>query len=135
MKVNRPGSPFGASTDPVEPLDPREAQGVAKGDRFREILSQLDATAGGGAAGAQDASSATRGALAEVAQDANLSDPEAAEAAVRQSAGKILRLKLDEKYQDTAEGEHLINELADYVAADPFLKSRLISILSQLKAG
>jgi hypothetical protein len=135
MKVNRPGSPFGASTDPVEPLDPREAQGVAKGDRFREILSQLDATAGGGAAGAQEASSATRGALAEVAQNANLSDPESAEAAVRQSAGKILRLKLDEKYQDTAEGEHLINELADYVAADPFLKSRLISILSQLKAG
>ena len=138
MKVNRPGSPLSGGSEPLDPLDPRELQRVVKGERLAAALSELEAQAGAEqtaqAAGASGQSAATRTALEQIARDANLSNPEEASAAVRESARFMIKFRLGKEHRDTQQGESLVDELSEYVAADPLLKSKLLQILTKIKA-
>jgi hypothetical protein len=132
MKVNRPGSPLSSGAEPLEPLDPQELQNTIKSEKFAAALSQLEAQS---ANGAQAANSPTRSALEQIAQGANLSSSEGASTAVRESARYMIRSRLHEKFRQSEQATRLIEQLSDFVAADPLLNSKLVSILKRLKAG
>jgi len=53
--------------------------------------------------------------------------------AVRESARYMIRSRLSKQYRETEEGERIIEGLSEYVAADPLLKSKLLSILQKVK--
>ncbi len=142
MKVNRPGAPFGNSADPSEPLDPRDLQGIVKGERFAAVFADLEgqsqtaetgATTAAGLGSAAKSSSATRAALEQIAKNTNLSDQEGAAQAVRASAGVMVQAGLGENFRNSPQSGRLIGELSEHILADPLLKNRLLSILNKLQ--
>ncbi len=145
MKINRPGAPIGGGDGPLEPLDPRDLQSVVKGERFAAVLADLEGqkgaaqSTGAGASGAAGSagkpSSATRTALEQIARSVNLANPDEASAAVRESAGLMVRAGLGDNYRDPAQSSRLVDELSDFILADPLLKTRLLSILTKLQAA
>jgi hypothetical protein len=133
MKVNRPGDPLTGATDP---LDPRDLQKVVKGERFEAVLSELEGQAGPTAGNTVDnsqAMSATRAALTSIAKGADLANASQALSAVRESARFMISSRLSDQYRTTEEGERLIEGLSEYVASDPLLKSKILSILQKVK--
>jgi len=133
MKVNRPGEPLTGST---EPLEPRDLQNLVKGERFEAVLSELEGQAGAGQGNTVDNSaavSATRVALAEIANNADLANAGQTLSAVRESARYMIRSRLGGQYRKTEEGERLIEGLSEYVASDPLLRSKIVSILQKVK--
>jgi gamma-glutamyl:cysteine ligase YbdK (ATP-grasp superfamily) len=134
MKINRPGDPLTGSTDP---LDPRDLQNVVKGERFEAVLSELEGQAGTTQSNTVDnaqAMSATRAALTRIAKEADLANASQALSAVRESARFMISSRLSEQYRTTEEGERVIEGLSEYVASDPLLKSKILSILQKVKA-
>jgi hypothetical protein len=135
MKI-KGGSPLSSGAESLEPLDPRELRKVVGGDGFNAALSQLEGQSGAQGAGQTgEAASDMRAALAEIANASNLSSSEGAASAVRESARYIIRSRLAEKYRDTEQGQRVVKDLGAYVAADPLLKSKLLSILKQIQTG
>lgn len=134
MKVNRPGSPLSGGSEPLDSLDLRQA---VKDEHLAAALSELEAQAGAERAvpsvGAPGRGAATRAALEQIARNANLSNPEEASAAVRDSARFMIEFRLGEKHQDTPQGESVVDELSEHVAADPLLKAKLLQILTRIK--
>jgi len=133
MKINRPGD---ALTGATEPLDPRDLQNLVKGERFEAVLSELEGQAGPGLANSVDnsvAMSATRSELAKIASGADLANAGQSLAAVRESARYMIRSRLSKQYRQTEEGERVIEGLSEYVASDPLLKSKILSILQKIK--
>jgi len=133
MKVNRPGDPLTGST---EPLDPRDLQNLVKGERFEAVLSELEGQGGAGAANTADNSAAvstTRTALAQIANNADLANAGQTLSAVRESARYMIRSRLSGQYRKTEEGERLLEGLSEYVASDPLLRSKIVSILQKVK--
>jgi hypothetical protein len=45
----------------------------------------------------------------------------------------MIRSRLGRQYRESEEGERVIEGLSEYVAADPLLKSKLLSILQKVK--
>ena len=133
MKVNRPGSPLSSGAEPLEPLDPKDLQSAVKSERFAAALSRLEAQASAG--GAAGASSPVRAALEEIARSSDLQTGEGAAAAVRESARFMIRSRLDDRFRESEQGEGLVRELCEFVAADPHLNSKLLNILQRLKAA
>ncbi|HEX8455942.1 MAG TPA: hypothetical protein VF656_01370 [Pyrinomonadaceae bacterium] len=135
MKI-KGGSPLSSGAESLEPLDPRELRKTIGGDGFNAALSQLEGQSGAGGAGQTgEAASEMRAALAEIANASNLSSSEGAASAVRESARYIIRARLGEKYRDTEQGQRVVKDLGAYVASDPLLKSKLLSILKQIQTG
>ena len=135
MKVNRPGDPLTGAT---EPLDPRDLQNVVKGERFEAVLSELEgqaATTSGNTVDNAQAMSSTRAALTSIAKEADLANASQALSAVRESARFMISSRLSEQYRATEEGERLIEGLSEYVASDPLLKSKILSILQKVKTA
>jgi hypothetical protein len=133
MKINRPGDPLSGST---EPIDPRDLQNLVKGERFEAVLSELEGQAGPGTANTVDnavAMSATRAALARIASEADLANAGQSLSAVRESARYMISSRLSKQYRKTEEGERVIEGLSEYVASDPLLKSKILSILQKVK--
>lgn len=140
MRVKRPGSPISGAESSDAPTS-KEIQKAIKGAQFADALAQLEAgmTAGAqgtsGGANASGAQAGTRAALAEIAAAANLSTNEGVASAVRESARFIVRGRLGESRRDTEVGERLTEELSEYVAGDPLLKSKIFRILQHIKAA
>ena len=137
MKVKRPESPFQASTEPLDQQQPSDALKVAKGD-FADALSQLETAVDASNLAGQTTSrsqphSETKAALLEIANRTNLSNPEEAAGAVRESAEFMIRSRLAEKSRDSTQGQKLVASLGEYVATDPLLKPKLLSILKRIK--
>ena len=133
MKINRPGDPLTGST---EPLDPRDLQNLVKGERFEAVLSELEGQAGATAANTVDNSGAvgsTRAALAQIASSADLANASQSLSAVRESARYMISSRLNKQFRKTEEGERVIEGLSEYVASDPLLKSKILSILQKVK--
>jgi hypothetical protein len=136
MKIKGPGSPLSGGAEPLESLDPRELRKVVESDRFASALSQLEGEAAtSGTAQTGGTANATRAALAEIAGSSNLSSSEGAATAVRESARHMIRTRLSEKYRETEQGQKLVKELGEYVASDPLLKLKLLSILQKIQTG
>jgi hypothetical protein len=121
MKINKSKSPFVSGADAPDEKDIAKA---IKGGKFSEALSALESTATDGAAPSQASTI-----LTEIAAQYDLSDEENRQAAVQQSAEFLVKSRLGEKYRDS---EKIIKDLGKYVADDPFLKSKLLSILQKL---
>lgn len=130
MKIKGASSPFSGSADASEPLDPREQlRGVVKAERFAAALSNLEAQA----AAATGTPSAAHATLRNIARNADLSSPDEAIKAVRESAQFIVESRLDERSRETDEGKQAVAEISEFVAADPSLRSKLLSILNRVK--
>jgi hypothetical protein len=135
MKINRPGDPLTGST---EPLDPRDLQNLVKGERFEAVLSELEGQAGTTSANTVDNAAAmgeTRAALTRIASGADLANAGQSVMAVRESARYMISSRLSKQYRETEEGERVIEGLSEYVASDPLLKSKLLSILKKVKTA
>jgi hypothetical protein len=133
MKIKRPESPFQASTEPLE----SEAQNVAHKE-FADTLTQIEAgilaTDSGqpsGAAGSQ----AIRTALEQIANRCDLSNPDEATQAVKQSAGFMIQSRLSQAFRQAEQGQSLVENLSQYIASDPLLKPKLLGILKKIKAN
>jgi hypothetical protein len=137
MKIKGPESPFQASTEPLDQQQPAELWKVAKGD-FADALSQLETAVdasnpAGRTVPSSEPHSETKAALREIAIRANLSSAEEASNAVRESAEFMIRSRLPEKSRDSTQGQRLVASLGEYVATDPLLKPKLLSILKRIK--
>jgi hypothetical protein len=133
MKINRPGDPLTGAT---EPLDPRDLQNLVKGERFEAVLSELEGQAGASVPNSVDnsaAMSSTRAALARIASGADLANAGQSLSAVRDSARYMISSRLSKQFRKTEEGERVIEGLSEYVASDPLLKSKILSILQKVK--
>ena len=133
MKINRPGDPLTGAT---EPLDPRDLQNLVKGERFEAVLSELEGQAGASVPNSVDNSAAmgdTRAALARIASGADLANSGQSLSAVRDSARYMISSRLSKQFRKTEEGERVIEGLSEYVASDPLLKSKILSILQKVK--
>lgn len=128
MSVKKPTMPLSSGAEPIEPLDPRELQNIVKSDKFEAALNQLEAQAGAGEA--SGAGSATRSALAGIANNSNLSS----DAQVREAARYMVGSRLKEKFRETEQGERLVKDLGEYIAEDPLLSKKLSNILQKLKS-
>jgi hypothetical protein len=138
MKIKRPDSPLQGSPEPLDQQQIEDLSRSAKGV-FAEALSQLESVVDSQKVGQSDTpvsgpQQATKTALLEIAKKANLSNGEAAANAVRESASYMIRSRLTQNSRDSVEGRTLIKSLSEYVANDPLLKPKLLSILKRLKS-
>lgn len=124
MKVNK--SPFVSGADAPDEKDIAKA---VKGGKFAAALSALDAAAGTNAGGA--ATGATRAMLAEIAVQYDLSNEENQQSALRESSEFLVKSRLSDEFKKS---EKIIKDLGKYVAEDPFLKAKLLSVLQKLRA-
>lgn len=120
MKVNKPKSRFISGTDAPDEKDIAKA---IKGGKFADALSVLESSAG------EAAPSAARSVLAEIAAQYDLSNEENRKSALSESAEFLVKSRLREEYQ---ESEKIVKDLGKFVTEDPFLKSKLLSILQKL---
>lgn len=122
MKVNKPISPFAGGADAPTEKDIAKA---VKGDKFAETLSALE-----NAAGAPDAApNEMHAALTEIARQYNLSDERGQQQAINESADYLVKSRLNEEQKKI---EKAVQDLTKYVAEDPFLKNKLLSVLRKL---
>lgn len=121
MKINKSKSPFVGGADAPDEKDVAKA---IKGGKFAEAFSALEAEAAGGG----EPSRATVG-LTEIAMQYDLSNEENRQTAIEESAEFLVKSRLDEKFRDS---EKLVKDLTGHIAGDPFLKSKLLSILQKL---
>jgi uncharacterized protein with PhoU and TrkA domain len=121
MKVNKTKSPF---TEGIDATDEKDAAKAVKGEKFAETLSALEA-----AAHETSAPNAARTALTEIASQYDLSNEEEQQKALRESAEFLVKSRLSDKYK---QADKAIGDLSEYVAADPFLKTKLLSVLQKL---
>lgn len=136
MKIKSPSSPLSSGAEPLDPLSPRDLRKALEGERFANALSQLEAQAGASGTGqSARAANSTRAALQQIASSSNLATGEGIASAVRESARYIIRSRLSDRFRDTEQGERLEGELSEYVANDPLLKNKLLSILQRIQAG
>lgn len=128
MKVNKPKSPFIGGADAPDEKDIAKA---VKGEKFAETLSALSADGPTG-----DASlNSTREALARIASRADLSNDGGTAEALQESAAVLVKSRLSDKFKETAQSEKMIGELSEFVSDDPFLRSKLLSVLQKLRDG
>ena len=136
MKIKRPDSPFQAGADPLDQQQSSELLKAAKGD-FADALSQLETSVASSPAEltvpVSQPHSETKAALLEIANRSNLADAGEAANAVRESAEFMIRSRLADKSRDSTQGQKLIASLGEYVATDPLLKPKLLSILKRIK--
>jgi len=121
MKVNKPQTPFVGRTD--APTD-KETVNSVKGKKFADALSALES-----AAMTDAAPNAMQAALTHIAAQYDLSDETARQSAVQKSAEFLVKSRLNGKYH---ESEKVVQDLSSYVADDPFLKTKLLSVLQRL---
>jgi hypothetical protein len=124
MKVNKTKSPFVGGADAPDEKDIAKA---VKGEKFAETLSALEASAADTAA-----PSAARTALTAIAAQYDLSDENGQQQALLESAEFLVKSRLSEKYK---QADKAIGELSEFVAADPLLKTKLLSVLQKLSGS
>lgn len=124
MKVNKTKSPLVSGADGPDEKDIAKA---VKGEKFAETLSALEA-----AAAETAAPSAARTALTAIASQYDLSNENEQRQALLESAEFLVKSRLSEKYK---QADKAIGELREFVAGDPFLKARLLSVLQKLSGA
>lgn len=122
MKVNKSKSPFVSGADAP---DEKEIVKAVKGEKFAEALSALES-----AASVDAPPSAARSTLSAIAAQYDLSNEENRQTALRASAEFLVKSRLGEKFK---ESEKITQDLGSFVADDPFLQSKLLSVLQKLR--
>ncbi|MCS7079459.1 MAG: hypothetical protein NZ585_05315 [Chloracidobacterium sp.] len=128
MKI-RPGSPFGSSPTSSESVRGKKRSGGI----FGALVEGTPETVADETSAVTSASSPARSALAAIAAQSNLSNPEEATAAVRQSAHSLLTLSFSDAIQSSPLSGKMADDLAELAAGDPRFRRKMLSILSRLK--
>lgn len=124
MKINKTKSPFvGGADAPTE----KEIAKAIKGEKFADALSALET-----ASTADGAPSATQTALAQIASQYDLSNEQNQQNALEESAEFLIKSRLKNEYKNS---EKVIKDLRNFVTDDPFLKTKLLSVLQKLSDG
>lgn len=124
MKINKTKSPFvGGADAPTE----KEIAKAIKGEKFADALSALET-----ASTADGAPSATQTALAQIASQYDLSNEQNQQNALEESAEFLIKSRLKDEYKNS---EKVIKDLRNFVTDDPFLKTKLLSVLQKLSDG
>ncbi len=133
MSVKRPSSPLSSGAESLETLDSKDLQKSVRTGQFASQLDALEtaAVSGGGEAGGPE-SSAMQG-LRQIAENADLSTPGQALAAIRESAQFLINSRINEKFREQEKVSDMVDELSEFVAEDPFLGTKLKKILERLK--
>ncbi len=126
MKINKSKSPFVSGSDAP---DEKEIAKAIKGEKFSETLAALAAAD----ASASGETGATRATLAQIAVQSNLDNEGEAASALRQTAEILVKSRLSEKFKQSEQSEKVIGELSDFVADDPMLKAKMLSVLKKLR--
>lgn len=136
MKIKRPASPINSGPEPIDPLKPGDLRKTVKGGGFADALSRLEnQTTRSGATKHVSGSKMTRVALSQIAGKLDLTSETGAAQAVLESARYMIGSRLNTAYRETEQGKSLVQNLSEYVANDPLLKSKLLSILKKMKTG
>ncbi len=132
MKI-RPGSPFGSGPASSEPVKGKKRAGGLFGNLIEGLgeTAETDASAETSTTGGVE--NPARSALAAIAAQSNLANPEEATAAVRQSAQSLLTLSFSETIRESPLSERMADDLANLAASDPRFRRKMLSILSRLK--
>jgi len=134
MSVKKTSSPLSSGAEPLEPLSAKdELRRGAKVEKnfeaaLAEVAGQIEQAGGSG-----QASSPARGALSEIASGSDLNTPEGAMQAVRESARFLVNSRLNEELRDSSQGKKMTDDLSEYIAKDPFMHRKILSILHRLK--
>lgn len=124
MKVNKTKSPFvGGADAPTE----KEIAKAIKGEKFADALSALET-----ASMTDAAPSATQTALTQIAAQYDLSNEQNQQSALEESAEFLIKSRLKDEYKNS---EKVVKDLRSFVTDDPFLKSKLLSVLQKLSDG
>jgi len=123
MKVNKPKAPFAGEVDGAEE---KKIAKALKGERFAETLSAMETAV----PGANASQNAARGAMVKIALQYDLSHEESKKAALRESAELLVKSRLNEKLQNSGKA---VEDLSNYISEDPYLKTKLLSILQNLR--
>ena len=133
MSVKKTSSPFSSGAESLEPLSQKETKKAGKTEgSFEAALSDVEGQLDQ-AGDASKSSSAERSALSNIASNAQLDTPEGAFGAVKESAGFLVKSRLNEGFGETEKGEKLTEDLSEYIARDPFMHRKILGILQRLK--
>jgi hypothetical protein len=102
---------------------------MVKGERFQAALDQIAAQAETPDTGANS----TRATLSSIANNANLSNPDSAMAAIKEASRFMVRSRLSDKYKDSKEGESAVEGLTEFISGEPSISGKFLSILKKLK--
>jgi hypothetical protein len=130
MKIRKPGDPFGN----IDPLDPKDPQNKVKVDKA--FLSHIEESLGvdqSSESGSTQMPKGLRTDLERIASSVNLNDPEQSSTAILASAKLLVHSRLGKKDKDTKRSARIVDTLSEYVAADPFMSNKILSILRKLK--
>lgn len=128
MKVNKPKSPYVGGADAPDAKDIAKA---VKGEKFADTLSAL---ASGEAAGDVSLNS-TREVLAQIALQTDLNNDASVSAALQESAEILVKSRLSDKFKQSEQSEKIVKDLSVFVSDDPFLKTKLLSVLQKLRGA
>lgn len=121
MKIDKTKSPFvGGADAPTE----KDIAKAVKGEKFAEALSALES-----AALTDAAPSATQTALTQIASQYDLSNEQNQQSALKESAEFLIKSRLKDEFKNS---EKVVEDLRKFVTDDPFLKSKLLSVLQKL---
>lgn len=133
MSVKKTSSPFSSGAEPLEPLSQKDVKKADKTEAsFEAALSEVEGQLEQ-AGQTSKSESKERSALSNIASNAQLDTPEGAFGAVKESAGFLVKSRLQEKFGESEQGEKLTEQLSEYIARDPFMHRKLLGILRRLK--
>lgn len=134
MSVKKTGSPFTSGAEPLEPLGRKDLKRTDKAEgSFESALADLEGHIEQ-AGQTSHSGSAERSALGSIASGAQLDTPEGAFGAVKESAGFLVKSRLQEKFVESEQGKKLTEDMSDFIARDPFMHKKLLGILQRLKS-
>lgn len=134
MSIKKTSSPLSGGAEALEPLGAKETPaGGAKIDKsfaatLAEVAGEIEQ-----AADSPSAENPARSRFQQIAANANLDSNEGALAAVRESAHFLVNSRLKDNVRDSAQGKKISDELSNYIARDPFLHRKILSVLQRLK--
>ena len=133
MSVKKTGSPFAGGAEPLEPLGGKELKRTEKAEgSFESALADLEGQIEQ-VGQTSNSGSTERSALGSIASGAHLDTPEGAFGAVKESAGFLVKSRLQENFQESDQGKKLTEDISDFIARDPFMHKKILGILQRLK--
>lgn len=133
MSVKKTSSPFSSGAESIEPLTQKDVKKAEKAEgSFEAALSEVEGELEQ-AGQASKKGGAERSALGNIASNAQLDTPEGAFGAVKESAGFLVKSRLQDKFGSSEQGEKLTDELSEFIARDPFMHRKILGILQRLK--
>ena len=133
MSVKKTSSPFSSGAESIEPFSQKETKKTGKTESsFEAALSEIEGQIDQ-AGQTSGSSSAEKTALSNIASNAQLDTPEGAFGAVKESAGFLVKSRLQEEFQESEQGKKLTDDLSEYIARDPFMHRKILGILQRLK--